>query len=49
MKKSRFNEEQTIGILKQHKAGQKMSDLAREHGSAKRRCPPGRVSTAGWM
>ncbi len=32
MKKSRFNEEQIIGILKQHEAGQKMADLAREHG-----------------
>ncbi len=32
MKKSRFNEEQIIGILKQHEAGQKMTDLAREHG-----------------
>ncbi len=32
MKKSRFNEEQIIGILKQHDAGQKMTDLAREHG-----------------
>jgi putative transposase len=32
MKKSRFNEEQIIGMLKQHEAGQKMADLAREHG-----------------
>lgn len=32
MKKSRFNEEQIIGILKQHEAGQKVVDLAREHG-----------------
>ena len=32
MKKSRFNEEQIIGILKRHEAGQKVPDLAREHG-----------------
>ena len=31
MKKSRFNEEQIIGILKQHEAGRKVNDLAREH------------------
>ena len=32
MKKSRYPEEQIIGILKQHKAGVKMADLSREHG-----------------
>jgi putative transposase len=32
MKKGRFNEEQIIGILKQHEAGRKVPDLAREHG-----------------
>jgi len=32
MKKGRFNEEQIIGILKQHEAGRKVADLAREHG-----------------
>lgn len=32
MKKGRFNEAQIIGILKQHEAGQKVADLAREHG-----------------
>ena len=32
MKKSRFSEEQIIGILKQHEAGMKASDLCREHG-----------------
>jgi putative transposase len=32
MKKSRFKEEQINGILKQHEAGQKVVDLAREHG-----------------
>jgi putative transposase len=32
MKKGRFSEEQIIGILKRHEAGQKVADLAREQG-----------------
>ena len=32
MKKGRFSEEEIIGILKQHEAGRKLADLAREHG-----------------
>ena len=32
MKKGRFTEEQAIGILKQHEAGRKVPDLARENG-----------------
>jgi len=32
MKKGRFSEEQIIGILKQHEAGRKVSELAREIG-----------------
>ena len=32
MKKGRFTEEQIIGILKQHEAGRKVADLAREIG-----------------
>jgi putative transposase len=32
MKKSRYSEEQIIGILKQHEAGVKTADLCREHG-----------------
>ena len=32
MKKSRFSEEQVIGILKQQEAGMKTADLCREHG-----------------
>jgi putative transposase len=31
MKKGGFSEEQIIGILKQHEAGRKVADLAREH------------------
>ena len=32
MRKSRFNETQIIGILKEHAAGVKTSDLCRKHG-----------------
>ena len=32
MKKSRFSDEQIIGILKQHEAGVKTADLCGEHG-----------------
>ena len=32
MKKSRYREEQIIGILKQREAGVKTADLCREHG-----------------
>ena len=32
MKKGRFSEEQIIGILKQHEAGRKVPELAREIG-----------------
>jgi putative transposase len=32
MKKSRFSEEQIIGILKQQEAGMKTAELCREHG-----------------
>ncbi len=32
MKRGRFSEEQIIGVLKQHEAGRKVTDLAREIG-----------------
>lgn len=32
MKKGRFTEEQIIGVLKQHEAGRKVQELARELG-----------------
>jgi putative transposase len=35
MKKSRYTEEQIIGILKQHEAGMKTADLCREHGMSR--------------
>ena len=32
MKKARFKEEQIIGVLREHEAGAKTSDLSRKHG-----------------
>jgi putative transposase len=32
MKRSRFSEEQIIGILKEHQAGQSAAELCRKHG-----------------
>ena len=32
MKRTRFSEEQIIGVLKEHEAGAKTADLARRHG-----------------
>jgi putative transposase len=32
MKRSRFSEEQIIGILREHEAGAKAADLCRKHG-----------------
>jgi putative transposase len=32
MKRSRFSEEQIIGILKEHQAGMSAADLCRRHG-----------------
>lgn len=32
MKRSRFSEEQLIGILKEHEAGASIADLCRKHG-----------------
>ena len=34
MKRARFTEEQIIGVLKEHEAGAKTSDLGRKHGAS---------------
>jgi hypothetical protein len=47
MKKSRFSEEQIIGVLKQHEAGVKTAELCRGMGSARRRSTSGSRSMAG--
>ena len=49
MKKSRYTEEQIIGILKQHEAGVKTADFAGSTGSATLRSTTGSRSTAAWM
>ena len=45
MKKSRFAEEQIIGVLKQHETGMKTADLCREHGISVATFMGGRRST----
>ena len=32
MKRTRFSEEQIIGVLKEHEAGVRTADLCRKHG-----------------
>ncbi|MEH2475585.1 putative transposase [Nitrobacteraceae bacterium AZCC 2161] len=41
MKRSRFSEEQMIGILKEHEAGVTVADLCRKYGAS--------VSEAKWL
>lgn len=51
MKKSRFSEEQIIGVLKEDDAGMKVADRCRKHGTAyrMRRSITGVAATAAWM
>ena len=50
MKRSRFTEEQTIGILKEHEAGVSVSDLCRKHGvSDAKHLQNGKPGLAAWM
>ena len=49
MKRSRFSEEQIIGVLKEHEAGTKTADLCRKHGISEATFYTGRAGSAGWM
>ena len=49
MKKGRFTTEQIIGVLKQHEAGRKVQELAREMGVSEATIYTWSQSTAGWM
>jgi len=50
MKRSRFSEEQIIGILKEHQAGLDAKELCRKHGvsDATRRFINGGPNMAAW-
>jgi hypothetical protein len=48
MKKGRFTEEQIIGVLKQHEAGRKLPELAREIGVSAATISPGSPGSAAW-
>ncbi|MBB4396518.1 putative transposase [Bradyrhizobium sp. ERR14] len=48
MKRSRFSEEQIIGILKEHEAGVSVADLCRKHGVSDASIYNGRRSSAVW-
>ena len=46
MKRSRFTQEQIIGVLKQHQAGATAPDLCRKHGISD--LPPGSLTALSW-
>ena len=54
MKRSRFTQEQIIGLLKERQAGATVADLCRKHGISDAtfytwRSTRGGRNTAGWM
>lgn len=48
MKRSRFSEEQIIGILKEHQAGLSAAELCRKHGISEAMFCPGGGGSAAW-
>ena len=48
MKKSRFSEDQIIGMLKQHESVVKPADVCREHGISAATFYQGSRSMAAW-
>ena len=48
MKKSRYSEEQIIGVLKEHQAGIPVSELCRKHGISDATFDNWRSPMAGW-
>jgi putative transposase len=48
MKRSRFTEEQIIGVLKEHQAGMSAADLCRRHGISDATFYNWRRSMAAW-
>ena len=49
MKRSRFSDEQIIGILKEHEAGVPVADLCRKHGVNDASIYNWKARLAGWM
>ena len=48
-KRSRFPEEQIIGILKEHEDGVAVAELSRKHGVSDASITSGRPVSAAWM
>ncbi len=49
MKRSRFSEEQIIGILKKHEAGVSFADLCRKHGVSDASIYKWKAKFGGWI